>query len=152
MTTRVAFLRGPLLALGPPTREESMMISEMPTRLRIATATRRTGVDRVISFAARDPTTALLGGISLVDIDWVQRSARVVARWPDGRGLQEDALSLVLGYATGELALERLVAETTDEVWLGVLLAAGFQGDSLLAVAMASVWPARKPTGNDPGE
>lgn len=141
LTTKVAFLRGPLLALGSPTREESIVISEMPTRLRPAVLPLRSGVERVIAFAARDPTTTLLGGVSLEDIDWVKRSARLVARWPEERSLQKEVLALALRYATGELALSQIVAQPDDEVWRRALTQAGFQGESTLAFQADLAWP-----------
>jgi RimJ/RimL family protein N-acetyltransferase len=125
---KAAFLRGPRVTLGAPTRGEGAELRAMALLLASDDALDEDGPDRVLAFAARDVVGgALLGGVVLERVDWRAREALLALRWgASARALAADALALVVRYAFDELALARLRADPESGEAEALLAASGF--------------------------
>lgn len=134
-----AFLRGPSVELSPlfagalwPGRR-AWLLPRGPVK-------DDPGADGEIVLLAHAPGGDAWGTFALADLDWVARSATVVATLLPGQpppvAAVEEALRLVVRYAWDELNLERLEARAPADARLPALPALGFREEGRLAGAL----------------
>lgn len=144
-----AFLRGPSVELAPLPPD-----ARWPGR-RAWLAPRGPllddpGHDGEVVVLARAPGGEPWGTFALADLDWVARTASLVATLlpgapPPAPAVQE-ALGLVVRYAWDELNLERLEGRAPADARLPALPALGFREEGRLAAALRGAGKPRDAT------